>query len=178
MTPSEREAAIEQLIAKDALRDLAMRYARAVDRRDIALLRSVYHDDATDEHGTVYAGPASGFIDAFPEVMSVFEVTAHHIGNTSFRVEGERADGELYFVAYHRTLGPDPKHVVVSGRYLDNYERREGQWKIARRYLVWDSIRLSDVAAEEVAQLSALGEIGAQADDYSYRVLPLMARGR
>lgn len=177
MTPAERDAAIDQLIVKDALRELAMRYARAVDRRDLALLQSVYHDDATDEHGTVFSGPASEFIARFAGVMAGFEVTAHHITNTSFRIDGARADGELYFIAYHRTLGDDAKHITVWGRYLDNYERRDGHWKISSRYLVWDSMRLSDVGADEVAQLAALGEIGAQEDDYSYRVLPLMARG-
>lgn len=176
---SDRDAAIDRLIAKDALRDLAARYARAVDRRDLELLRSVYHDDATDEHGVVYVGPASGFIDGFMEIMKGFELTAHYICNSSYRIDGDRADGELYFIAYHRTLGDDPKHAIVSGRYLDNYECRSGEWRIATRKLVWDSMLTLPVDAADTAQLAALGEPGRWGDgDYSYRTLPLMGRAR
>lgn len=175
---ASREAAIDAMLAKEALRDLAVRYARAVDRRDLELLRSVYHDDATDEHGVVYSGPASGFVDGFMEVMRGFELTAHYICNASYRVDGNRADGELYFIAYHRTLGDDSKHAIVSGRYLDNYEQRNGEWRIARRKLVWDSALTLPVDPADAAQLAALGEVGQWGErDYSYQVLPLLGRG-
>ncbi|WP_340314529.1 nuclear transport factor 2 family protein [Rhizorhabdus argentea] len=175
---ASRDAAIDAMLAKEALRDLAVRYARAVDRRDLELLRSVYHDGATDEHGLVYSGPASGFVDRFMELMLGFELTAHFICNASYRVAGHRADGELYFLAYHRTLGDDPKHVMVSGRYLDNYERRRGEWRIAQRKLVWDSALTLPVDPADAAQLAALGEVGRWGEgDYSYRALPLMRRG-
>ena len=176
--PASRESAIDAMLAKDALRDLAVRYARAVDRRDLDLLRSVYHDDATDEHGVVYRGSASGFVDGFMEIMRGFELTAHYICNASYVVDGDGADGELYFIAYHRTLGDDPKHAMVCGRYLDNYERRDGQWRIARRKLVWDSALTLPVDPADADQLKALGEVGRWGDgDYSYRALPLMGRG-
>ncbi|MDB5702331.1 MAG: hypothetical protein JWL66_2530 [Sphingomonadales bacterium] len=173
-----REAAIDLLIARDALRDVATRYARAVDRRDLDLLRSVYHDDATDEHGTVYSGPASGFVDGFMEVMKDFELTAHYICNASYRIDGSNADGELYFIAYHRTVGEDSKHAIVSGRYLDNYTLRAGEWRIATRKLVWDSALTLPVDPADAALLGTLGEVGRWGeDDYSYRALPQMGRG-
>ena len=46
---------VEELIARQEITDVLHRYCRAVDRRDPDLLRSVYHPDATDDHG-VYAG--------------------------------------------------------------------------------------------------------------------------
>lgn len=173
----DRDAAINALLDKDALRELAMRYARAIDRHDPDLLRTVYHDDATDSHGAAFTGSAATFIEQLPGIMAGYELTAHYIINTSYRLDGDRADGELYFIAYHRTLHPTSQHITVTGRYLDNYERRAGQWKIARRQLVWDSLVATAVAPSDAAQLATLGIVGGKADDFSYDALPLMGRG-
>lgn len=174
---TDRAAAIDALLDKEALRDLAMRYARAIDRRDQDLLRSVYHDDAIDDHGVVFCDTAAVFVAQQPEIMAPFAITAHYLCNLSYRVEGDGADGELYFIAYHRTDAPEAKHVIVSGRYLDNYERREGAWKISHRRLVWDSFITLDAASDDMAQLAALGVMGGKVDDRSYEALPLMGRG-
>jgi hypothetical protein len=142
------------------------------------LLRSLYHGDARDEHGVVFSGSVDAFVEAQPQLMAPFEVTAHHIANMSYRIDGNRADGELYFTAYHRTLGDTPAHIVVHGRYLDNYECRGGEWKIAHRRLVWDSFITLAVAPNDDSQLRALGIVGSDENDLSYQALPLMGRGR
>lgn len=174
----DRNTAIDALLARDALRDLAMRYCRAIDRRDPDLLASVYHDDAIDDHGTVFCDTAARFVEQQAAVMAPFDLTAHYICNTSYRLEGDRADGELYFIAYHRTTGADPKHIMVTGRYLDNYARRAGEWRIAHRRLVWDSVVTLDADLADMAMLASLGAVGATAADRSYEALPMMARGR
>lgn len=175
---SDRDAAIDALLDREALGDLATRYARAIDRHDQDLLRSVYHDDAIDDHGVVFCDKAAVFVAQMPQLMAPFVLTAHHLTNQSYRIDGDRADGELYFIAYHRTHAPDEKHLVVLGRYLDNYVRRGGAWKIAHRRLVWDSFITLDAGAGDMAQLAALGVMGGTADDRSYEALPLMGRGR
>lgn len=163
------------LTARMALEDLAGRYARAIDRRDMELLRSVYHDDAVDEHGTAYQGGVDGFLAAMPGLMGDFEVTQHQIHTKVFEIDCDRADGELYFTAYHRTIAA-PRHVVVHGRYLDNYQKRNGEWKIAHRRLVWDAVVSQEVLADDAGLLAALGENGTAEGDYSYRCLPLLPR--
>jgi hypothetical protein len=174
----DREAAIDAMLAKEALRDLAMRYCRAIDRRDPVLLASVYHGDAIDDHGTVFCDTAARFVAQQADVMAPFALTAHYVCNTSYRTDGDRADGELYFIAYHRTTGPDPDHIMVSGRYLDNYERRDGEWRIAHRRLVWDSVVTLNAAPADMEMLAGLGAVGAADTDRSYEALPLMARGQ
>jgi hypothetical protein len=174
----ERDAALNRLLDKEALRDLANRYARAIDRRDQALLRTIYHDDAIDDHGVVFCDQAAVFIARQPEIMAPFAITAHYLCNQSYRIDGDRADGELYFIAYHRVDEPAPQHIIVGGRYLDNYERRANEWRIAHRRLVWDSFITLDAAASDMAQLAALGIAGELDQDRSYQALPLMGRGQ
>lgn len=78
---------------------------------------------------------------------------------------------------YHRTEAPKHEHLIVSGRYLDNYEQRAGEWKIVHRRLVWDSFITLPVSPNDAAQLAALGIVGSGADDRSYAALSLMPRG-
>lgn len=177
-TAANRDAALDRLLDKEALRDLAARYARAIDRRDQALLRSVYHDDAIDDHGVVFCDQAAVFVVQQPDIMAPFAITAHYLCNQSYRIENDRADGELYFIAYHRVDGPAPQHIIVGGRYLDNYERRADEWRIAHRRLVWDSFLTLDASSADMTQLAALGIVGGKDDDRSYQALPLMGRGQ
>jgi hypothetical protein len=172
-----QDSALQRLIDKDALGEIALRYVRATDRVDPELLGTVYHADAIDDHGVSFAGPASEFIARFPELMAPFELTHHRLSNCSYRIDGDRADGELYFNAYHRTKPPEPRHLISQGRYLDNYERRDGVWKVAHRRVVWDSVLILDVTDADTAMLHALGVVGAHADDRSYEALQLMRRG-
>lgn len=172
-----RERALQALLDKQALYELAVHYARAIDRRDRDLLLSVYHDDAVDEHGTLFTGGPVQYADWQPEVMRPFEITTHYIMNTAYRLDGDRAEGELHFIAYHRTAGEDAKEICVGGRYLDRYERRNGAWKIAHRTLVWDFTRSEPVVPEQQTFLRSLGLPGGAAGDPSFSVLPLFRRG-
>lgn len=171
-------AELRELIDKEALRGIAARYARAIDRRDRELLLSCYHDDAIDHHGAMFRGGPLDYADWQPDVMAPFEVTAHYMLNSSYALDGDIAEGELYFIAYHRTHPPGAREMIVGGRYLDKYERRAGVWKIAYRSLVWDLS--SDFAADpaQLAFLRSLGDSGCGAADVSFTALPMLAGRR
>jgi hypothetical protein len=118
------------------LQRLAWLYCHAVDRGDMALLRSLYHDDAVDDHGEMFSGSADDYVAWLPRMLAGLDATRHTIDSMLFVVDGERAQGELVNTAYHRT---GDHEVIVGGRYLDSYERRDGVWRILHRSLVMDT---------------------------------------
>jgi len=130
---------MQEWLDRIALADLVALYCRGCDRRDFALVRSLYHDDAIDDHGAMFRGGPDAFVAWLPEAMAPWELTVHSITNSLFAIDGDRAEGEHHVRAYHRTHAPDRREFIVHGRYLDRYSRRDGRWKFSHRSLVFDS---------------------------------------
>jgi hypothetical protein len=121
------------LMAKQEIQELACKYSRGLDRLDADLLRSVFFEDAFCEYG-FYDGPAAGFIDFAMGALREHTANHHMIGNMLIEVEGDEAFGEVYFNAYHKVAAESGfEDIIIAGRYLDRYERRDGVWKIAYR---------------------------------------------
>jgi 3-phenylpropionate/cinnamic acid dioxygenase small subunit len=165
----------QAVLDRAELREIALRYARAIDRHDRDLLLTCYHEDAVDHHGTVFRGNPSSYATWLRETMRQFEVTAHYIVNTDYRIAGELAEGEIYFLAYHRTVPPERRELFVGGRYHDRYERRGGEWRIAHRTIAWDFSRSSPLEDSQLTFLASLGVLGSRGDDISFESLPMFS---
>ncbi len=133
---------IEEISARIEIMDVLYRYCRGVDRGDAALIASVYHDGAIDEHGA-WVGQGKDFGGYLVPAMDEAELIGqHHITNAIIEVSGDTAQVESYFLAFHpekREGGPG--HVMVAGRYLDRFELRTGKWAIAHRTVLVDLAR-------------------------------------
>lgn len=172
-----READLNELTARDALRRLVTAYSRAVDRRDFKLLRSLYHDEAYEEHGDMFAGGPDEYMDFVEKALSNYAATTHYVVNTSFEIDGDHAEGEVYKINYHRTHGPDAHEVITGSRSLDRYRRDDGEWRFLGRSITldWSTKRAVDVDAyKDFAAGSPPGQPGP--NDLSYRVLTLFGR--
>jgi hypothetical protein len=128
---------MQSLIDKDAIRDLVLCYSRSVDRQDFTFLRTLYTPDAVeDNHGGLYCGSASGYVDWLETVMPRLGITTHGVQNHLIVVESaDSAQGEVYCVAYHRLPGDNGRWIdLIHGmRYLDHYAKLDGRWLFARR---------------------------------------------
>lgn len=156
--PEPLDPRVQALLDREACRDLVHRLARGIDRCDAELVRSVFHPDATDDHG-LFRGTAAAFVPWVMEVLAGMVRTQHVIGNILIELDGDEARGESYFVAHHVLPGEAGEtFMVAAGRYLDRFTRRNGTWKIAHRHAVydwsssapstdiWDRARLADHA--------------------------------
>lgn len=132
---------VQVLADKDEIRDLALRYARGVDRQDAELLRGLYTPDAIDDHGPVFCGAASEYVDLLETTFAFITVGGHYVCNHLIDILGpDRAEGEVYTLGYHVIPAPDGGFTesFVGVRYLDQYRREAGRWLFARRQVIFD----------------------------------------
>lgn len=132
--------AISVIIAKEEIRDLVLLYSRGVDRKDIALLRSLYANDATDHHGSHFSGAVDDYIAFLERSLPHIHVSGHYVCNHLISVDGDEAEGEVYALAYH--IIPDFKGGTVEDlcgvRYVDRYRKEDGRWLFAARVVEFD----------------------------------------
>ncbi|CAH2394307.1 SnoaL-like domain-containing protein [Mesorhizobium ventifaucium] len=136
------QAKIVELLDREAIRDCLYRYCRGTDRADEAMLRSAYWPDAHDSHGP-YRGPAEGFIRFALDVFKTGPRNIHQITNILIEfISAAEAAVESYFTALQR--GPDQdgevRQMLLCGRYCDLFQKRQGEWRIAERTVVYDWI--------------------------------------
>lgn len=133
------ETQLQALWDHQQIEKLLATYCRGIDRCDQELLKTVYWPDAIEEHG-LFDGKAWDFADFIVPMLKGMKVTMHSISNTLIELDGERAAAETYVVAYHLVDEADGSQtdLIVGGRYLDRFERRNGEWRIAKRTFVLD----------------------------------------
>lgn len=144
----ERVAALEsqltELRDREAIREVIHRYCQAVDRCDLELLKGCYHADGYDDHG-FFAGNAHAFADYVIPVLAQIESSVHAITNTRIQLDGDRAACQSQWSVIHRLRHEkgftDYWH---QGRYLDVFEKRNGEWKILHRVMAGDMDRWSE----------------------------------
>ena len=130
---------VQTLLDKQACTELVYRFARGLDRRDEATLRAIFHPDGTDDHG-FWKGTGADFVTWVLPLLATMERTQHLIGNVLVEVSGERAVAESYFLASHdlTDAAGQPARMTASGRYLDEFRKHEGEWRIFHRRAVYD----------------------------------------
>jgi ketosteroid isomerase-like protein len=144
-----RDLAIQELLDKEAIRDVITRYGRGVDRGDVDLVTSAYHPDAVDDRGhEQYTGETIG-PEMVGAMLASMAMTSHHFTSQTIRIEGDAAGAETYTLGIHRpTFGGEERRLLSAGRYIDRLERREGEWRIVHRTMVNDMVRVLSLADE------------------------------
>jgi len=146
-------ASLKQLLDREAIRDCLYRYCRGIDRADEAALRSAYWPDATDCHGA-YSGSATGFIEQALAKLRAGGRRVHAIANVLIDLRGDTAAVESYFIALQATAENPSRETFLAGRYVDRFEARHGEWRVAARTVVYDWLEERD--RPELAQGEAL----------------------
>jgi hypothetical protein len=152
----------ERITDRFMIQDLMYRWCRAVDRLDRQAMLDIFWPGAIDSHGP-YIGPADRLVDWILVRHKPIKTSSHFVGNMLI----EFATPDLALMeTYVRTIQqypPDGKQslaqltggatgdpdsamdMFTSSRYMDHVERRDGQWRVARRDLIQDWKQIADV---------------------------------
>jgi len=140
---------------------------------------SAFHDDAIDNHFGVVLPfrEAIGTLKAARSGGTSKTTSMHNLCNVLIEVDGDVARCESYVIVIVRI--PQDRGAIDwmhAGRYVDRFERRHGEWRIAYRTVVYDLERFDEVAPapEGLSQARYLdravrGKRGLS--DFSYEIL-------
>lgn len=122
------EARLDRLEALHMIGQLPIRYALAVDARDVDTWVGLFIDDVNcGRHGTG-RGVLRGIIEA--DLRTCYR-TIHQLCGHRIELDGaDLAHGVTYCRAEHEDRG---KWIVMAIAYFDDYARRDGEWFFVRR---------------------------------------------
>lgn len=152
MTPAEADARlarlenlVQELRDREDIRTAVLAYIHGTDRCDRHMIEDAYHEDAFDDHGT-FRGGREEIVDIIASNKNGSINSQHHVGNVLIELHGDAANVESYFIATQvRDINGVIHTRIRGGRYLDRFERRDGRWRIARRFVVEDWSRLDPI---------------------------------
>ena len=105
----------------------------------------------------------------------------HNITTVNFAIAEHAAEGEIYTIAFHTLAGKERDiDVVVGGRYLDKYEKRDTAWKLIERTIVTDWARVTDPSSMDMSHPITKDTLKGTLDDDdpSYQFFSLLAGPR
>lgn len=151
-----------------AITDKIYRYCRSVDRLDVPVGHSVFHEDSHADFGASYVGSGRGWIDYICEEHRKFLHHSHQVTNVIIDLHGaDRAGSESYvYASLQRREGDKVLQHEFWARYVDLWSRRDGDWAIDRRECIVDY-----GVIREVAPLEGNPRSRRDAADPSYAVL-------
>lgn len=141
----------EQLLAllqRERIRDCIARLARGEDRRDAGLISASYWPDSITDYG-VFSGTFAEYLAWVVPGSPAIPVTQHVLGQSVIELDGDVARVETQVTSYHRIdTGSEHRDTIIGGRYLDRLERRDGEWRIAARTMLYDWFQDFGLAAD------------------------------
>lgn len=157
------------LSSHEAIRQALARYCRGVDRIDGDMIASAYWPGARDDH-LVFAGTVEEFVPWVIGLLREDTTTSHFLGQSMIWVEGGKAEVETYFQSWNlRDLTDGEAVNYAVGRYLDEFEERNGEWRISNRRVVLDFTRAAPLGPKH-PEAPVAGRHGS--DDPSFAALP------
>ncbi len=119
-----------RVMATMRIRDLAERYAVAVDAKDVGGVARLFVSDVVVPGHGVGRDAIAAFYD---QVLRRFHCSMHLVANTVVdQHDEEHASGVVYCRVHHHST--DPEHWYDHAlAYFDDYAIESGQWRFRRR---------------------------------------------
>jgi hypothetical protein len=129
------EAAIQWLVDRDEIRDVILRYAQCVDRRDFSTLESCFTPDVEGDFGGEWRSGRDGLIEFISGVV-YFHTTMHLMANGFVSIAGDQATLQSYAALTHHGTNDDGEEWQYNNstaRYSEALVRTPEGWRIRER---------------------------------------------
>ncbi|HEY3694391.1 nuclear transport factor 2 family protein [Phenylobacterium sp.] len=128
---------LRRLLDESEIRNLALRYAEAVDGRDMARLTGLFTEDAAIEGSGVKLNGRGEIAGIKAMLEASYDRTYHMVYNHLIRIDGDTAAGEVYSRSHHLKRQDDGRtnDLIMTITYGDAYVRRGGAWLFRRRHV-------------------------------------------
>lgn len=156
------EAALQRLLDEAACRRILMRYGPALDWHDMEALQDLFWPDAMLDYGFI-SGSALKCLPILLGADKGAQRRFHLIGGEVLTWDGnDVAHAESCGITQAIAVtGSGQTSSVFYGRYLDRFERRSSEWRIAsRRYLLHGVYTGPYVEADAIAGLPKADGLG------------------
>ncbi|AHE53279.1 nuclear transport factor 2 family protein [Sphingomonas sanxanigenens] len=130
------------LIEKDAIAQVYVRYCEIVDSKDFDRMDEVFTEDAVGDYtqalgpGVISPNRASLIASMHANLgpQSSCGATHHNVLNFRIRTDGDSATARVHYYAVHRGRGAHEGALYsMWGQYADDLVRTDAGWRVARR---------------------------------------------
>lgn len=129
---AELRETVRGLKDRQDILDCIVRESRARDRQDVEQIEGCWWEDGVDEHGAIVTNAPDYAQRANQGHAMNFNMTSHNITNHLCEIDGDTAYCESYVIGGLYWLDGKSSTIAI-GRYLDQLERRGGEWRIRTR---------------------------------------------
>lgn len=165
---AELKAAVQYLADRQAIIDVIVRESRGRDRHDTELIASCYWPEGADEHG-----PLPFSATDYPEIANkgharAFSMNQHNLANHTCELDGHTAYCETYVIG--TMLSHDGLTcTMAAGRYMDQMEKRDGEWRILWRRSTVETAIQGDASWLQSPPIKGFLKGTRDRDDLSYQ---------
>lgn len=134
------DAALNELIDRKQIEDVVARYARTLDWLDDEGQASCYWPDADIDYG-FFKGKAAEFLPVVMQTERNSDRRWHMLGGLIVKFHSSTsASSECYgiFAGASRQDDGTLAGNLYGGRYLDEWEKRDNEWRISSRMYLLD----------------------------------------
>ncbi len=165
---------LQALLDKQEIHERLTAFSRGMDRFDHASYSSAFWPDATMAAGPFVGTPQECWDWSVPMHEAGQILTHHALLNCTIDIDGDEAHTETYYLFVARNR--DESVWQAGGRYVDRFERRGAEWRIAMRHnaIEWSCMPPAmPIPFGDVPGILDNGSTARSSDDVSY-IRPLI----
>ena len=132
----DHEAALRQMLERQAIEEVLLRYASTIDYKDYATLRTLFCDDIRGQYGDVVVEGGDALLQWIDD-MTVDKSWQHHLLSVYHidLISDTEAEALTYHTSHQIAHDAPDRCTRIIARYRDKLRKVDGSWKIADKVM-------------------------------------------